>query len=315
MSHGGGGHGGGHGGGGSTGPVVGTTIANGFLLVGQTTNWNIWAPPSNYIYNGTAFFPYEGVTYPQFITYLTSEAFDYLDSVVSELADDFDYTIFPIPKGGGLSYDGVRLDAVLDPSAEGGAHTGTTFGGYGVSISPDAIFFSYDYDNVEIPQFWWFIFMCHETVNVWTGVLAGDWIWADGSPLWSGQSPFPNMVDIIVSGQLGFDRGTKDVSDAQRQRFQSDPGVLLMLSLQSTYGWKVFQRLFAYTQSEKITNWGAYAEPLRTAIIIWFLSKGAGLKASNTTLLTQFNTATQAISGQTVPLATYQQAQSMFPNP
>ena len=305
------------GGGGGGGLVVGQTTESGFLLVGQSAHWNIWAVASFYTeYKSTNIGTARDPLLP-----FNSAALGWPEQVTTALDNDFDYTIFPIPAGGGYSYDGVHMDAVLDPASQGGAHTGTVFGSYGVSVSPDAIYNPYTFDGVDVEQFWWYIFLSHETCNVFTGAVAQDWIWADGSSLWtlpgqtSGESPFPNMMDILLSKQAGLTSGTKNVSGAQASRFTTDPGVQLFLNIQSQYGWKVFQKLFAYTIDQGIKNWGTYTEPLRTAILIWFLSKAAGLKTSNTTLLTQFNAVTTAISGQTVPLVTYQQAQTMFPNP
>src|SRR6202030_4381800 len=91
-------------------------------------------------------------------------------------------------------------DLVLDPAAQGGAHTGDVFGSYGVSLSPDAIYNAFN----GVQQFWWYILTLHETINVFTGALAQGWIWADGSPLWAGTSPFPNMCDIRVADELGY---------------------------------------------------------------------------------------------------------------
>jgi hypothetical protein len=63
-------------------------------------------------------------------------------------------------------------------------------------------------------------------------------------------------------------------------------------------------------QKQGIADLTAYSEPLRTAIICWFLSYSCG-----TSLLSQFNAAVYADSGLTIPSSVYQQAQAMFPTP
>lgn len=255
------------------------TTVNGFQLIATTQFWNIWVPPSFYTANQRYFTP-EKIAYP--------------DLYVSQIAKDFGYTIFPLSGG---NYDGVHLDLVLDSD---GAHTSTVFGGNGATIAADSIY------NVVNGQeaFWFHILSLHETINVWTGSIAHDWVWADGSSFWAGQSPFPNMCDVVITGEIGY----QSVSSLQASRFASDAGVQLFLNIQAHHGWRVFQSLFATTKKLNITEWSVHPEPMRTAILAWFLSFPVG-----TSLLTQFNSATQAISGQTVPLSTYQQAQAMFP--
>ncbi|MDA4123674.1 MAG: hypothetical protein OK456_10895 [Thaumarchaeota archaeon] len=179
----------------------------------------------------------------------------------------------------------------------------------GLIVSPDALHNS----AYSIGQFWWHILTMHETVNVLTGLVASSWIWADGSPLWAGSSPFPNMCDIVVSGEIG----RKDVSAAQLSRMGGDPGVRLFLDVQRRYGWGVYQKLFSYVRTNGIRDWGAYPEPLRTAILVWFLSFGANLTTLSTDelLLDEFNSALRSISGRQVPPSVYTQAQSLFPRP
>ncbi len=245
--------------------------------VASTTYWDVYADSAWYSANGAALTP----------------LLPYLDAFVSQLVSDFGYSVFPLPAGQ------ARLALVLDPKS-GGAATGTTLGLEGVTVAADAVTNSYD----GIPAFWFYILPLHETINDWTGSLAADWVWADGSPLWAGSSPFPNACDVLVTEELGYSQ----VSAAQASRMTSDAGVELFLNIQKTYGWSAFQKVFALTYYYGITNWGAYTEPLRTAILAWFFTQATGVDQLNA-----FNTAVSADSGQTIPLATYQQAQSMFP--
>ena len=262
----------------------------GWQLVATTKYWNIWATPT---------------FYTQYQQYFTAQNMAYPDSFIDQFIKDTGYSIFPLVIGD--SYDGQHMDLVLDPAYQGGASTGTGKPGstfpqfsYGVSVSPDAIY------NVDsgITSFWYYILVIHESMNVWTGALAKDWVWADGSTLWNGESPYPNMTDIVVTGEIGLTA----VSQLQASRFTTDAGVQLFQNIQQTYGWPVYQKLFALTRANNITNWGIYAEPLRTAIICWFMSF-----AADTSLLAQFNVAIQAYSGQTIPATTFAQAQTMFP--
>jgi len=153
----------------------------------------------------------------------------------------------------------------------------------------------------------------HETVNVLTGSIANSWVWADGSPLWAGSSPFPNMCDIVASNEIG----RKDVSAAQLSRMEADPGVRLFLGIQQRYGWGLYQKLFSYVMMNEIRDWSVYSEPLRSAILIWFLSYGANLTTTSTDelLLKEFNSALQSISGQVVPSSAYARARALFPRP
>jgi len=265
--------------------------SNGFTLVTKTDYWNVWAK-SGFAQENQASF--------------TASAISWLDSVLTRISSDFAYSMAVRP---GTSWEASRMDCVLDPGAQGGAHTGTVFGSSGVSVSPDAIYNS----DFDIPQFWWYILTMHETVNVVTGSIAGSWVWADGSPLWGGTSPFPNMCDIVVSGELG----KKLISGAQMSRMRQDAGVMLFLDIHSRFGWRVYQSLFSYVNANGITDWSVYPEPLRTAILIWFLSHGANLTTFSTqqVLLDQFNSALRAISRLEVPADAYTEAQRRFPRP
>ena len=92
----------------------------------------------------------------------------------------------------------------------------------------------------------------------------------------------------------------------------SDPAVMLLLSLQKFYGWSLYQSLFRQATDNGIDDRRKYDEPLRSAILVWFLSAGAG-QAAGTGLLPQFNDMFQKLSGQTIPSDVYASAQSMFP--
>jgi len=262
-------------------PAAGAPPA-GLTNYSKSAYWNLWALQS------------ELQGYAPFFTAATEA---YPDTVVPQLAADFAYSVFPlpVPAGGPASFDGIRMDLVLDPAAQGGAHTGTTFGPYGVSVSPDAIYNS----GGGIQSFWYYLLSLHETVNVWTGALATGWPWANGSAVWGGQSPFPNMCDQVVLGELGMTAA----SQYQASRMASDPAVQALLQIQQQYGWGAYQGLFSLTRSNGITSWSVYPEPLRSAIIALFISSGA--HASVLPIL-------QA-GGVGVTSAAFAQAQALFP--
>ncbi len=263
---------------------------NGFTLVTTTQFWNVWSTPAFHAQRAADF---------------DAPRMSWLDASYRQLAEDLGFQLAPQR---GKCYDGQRLDVVLDPAAQGGAHTGTAFGSHGVSVSPDALY------NVGygITGFWWSILTMHEAVNVMTGSIAQGWVWADGSPMWAGQSPFPNMCDIVVAGEAG--RG--DVSDAQLQRMGSDPGVGLFLWIQRTCGWAPYQRLFRWTRLHGITDWHRFREPsLRTAILVWFLACATPELGQGSLLLDRFNSALKRISGLQISASDYSQAQALFPDP
>ena len=194
---------------------------------------------------------------------------------------------------------------VLDPQSQDGALTGTIFGPYGVSISPDAVI----NDFAGVNGFWFYLLAVHELSNVWAGHRAQGWPWADGSPLWKGSSAFPNMTDIVILAEIG----RSDLSQIQQGRMNSDPAVMLLLSLQKFYGWSVYQNLFRLAADNGISDWRKNDEPLRSAILVWFLSRGAG-QTAGAGLLPQFNDMFQKLSGQTIPQDVYASARAMFPS-
>jgi hypothetical protein len=264
--------------------------ANGFRLVENTRFWNVWCTAA-----------YEA----QYASEFDAPRISWLDAFYQQLVDDFGFQLTPQT---GQCYDGKHLDVVLDPTAQGGAHTGTTFGSSGVSISPDALYNT----GYGIAGFWWFLLTMHETVNVMTASIAQGWVWADGSSMWAGQSPFPNMCDIVVAGETG----REDMSNAQLLRMTSDPGVRLFLWIQQTYGWTPYQRLFRWTKLNNITDWHAYTEPsLRTALLVWFLTCATPQPDQQNSLLDRFNSALQPISSQQIVASDYSQAQRLFPDP
>jgi len=243
-----------------------------FQQYGSTPRWVHWAT-RDYI--------------SRYGSYLTKDIIDYPELYTPQIELDLGYTIFPVPRG--------KMDLVLDPASQGGARTGTTFGPYGVSISPDSVYNIFN----GIQGFYYKILSLHETVNVWTGVLARNWPWADGSQLWKTSSPFPNMCDIVMTSELGL----VDISQAQSQRMLNDSGVQLLYGLQSTYGWTPYRTLFSLTNQYHISDWHIYDEPLRTAVICLFMSSGAG-----TNLLTTFQEVVDVTD-----LAFFQ-AQALFPD-
>ena len=250
------------------------------VFVESTTYWDIYASSSWYNSNPSVLAPLA----------------PYLDRIVAQVASDLGYNIFNEPP---LTTIQKRLALVVYPPANDGSSTGTMLGLDGITVVGDSTTNVYD----SIASFWWYILTLHETVNVWTGTLATDWVWADGSSLWAGTSLFPTACDIIITNELGYPA----VSAADAARFTSDPGVQLFLSLHSTYGWAAFQQVFALVERYGITDWGVYPEPLRTAILTWFFSRATGVNQYSA-----FNAVTVALSGNSITNAAYAQAQAMF---
>jgi hypothetical protein len=183
-----------------------------------------------------------------------STFFDYPESYVSKLREDFGYDLPTI------------LDLVLDPDSHGGV-AGTSFGPYGVTIAADSVY----NEDWGVKGFWFYILSLHETVNVWTGHLTHGWPWANGSEIWHGGSQFPNMTDIVVTRELGLN----DVSQIQAQRMLSDASVKMLYDLQQRFGWRIYQGLFSLIRQYHV-NLATYREPMKTAIIVLFLSSSAG---------------------------------------
>jgi hypothetical protein len=249
-----------------------TAYATTFKQYAETPRWRHWAT-ADYI--------------QKYKNYLTNDITNYPEHYTTQIEQDFGYTIYPTPTG--------KMDLVLDPASQGGARTGTIFNEYGISISPDSVYNTYN----NIQGYWYKILSLHETVNVWTGTLAHNWPWADGSPLWKTSSPFPNMCDIIITSELAL----TDISQTHYQRMQNDTGVQLLYKIQRAYGWTPYRTLFTLTNQYHIKDWKTYPEPLRTAIICLFMSSGA-----RTNLLTAFQ---QVVD---ITEEAFSQAQTLFPD-
>jgi hypothetical protein len=264
---------------GVVGAVAAASASTATVLVTSTTYWDVYSTATWYAANGATLAP----------------LLPYLDDYTTQIGTDFGYSVFPLPGGQ------AKLALVLDPAITNAASTGTPLGLEGVTVAANTVGEVWD----SIAGYLYYIFSLHETVNDWTGALASGWPWADGSSLWAGTSPFPTACDIIITEELGYTA----ISEAHRAEESSDQGVQLFLNLQSTYGWAAFRQFFALVSKNGITNWTAYPEPLRTAIIAWFFTQTTGVDQ-----LDNFNAAVLADSGQTIPLTTYEQAQSMFPS-
>ena len=190
------------------------------------------------------------------------------------------------------------MDLVLDPAAQGGALRVRSLG-YGVSLSPDAVYNIYAYGTINIPAFWYYLLICHETCNVWTGFLAVEWPWADGSSLWSGESPFPSAVDIIILNELKLT--TSSEAQAVNGALESLRITVLRCTEEIRLG--AYRRFFSLVRSNKITNWSIFGEPLETSVLCLFLSS-----ACRANLLSDFTTAGVGITS-----ATLAQAEAMYP--
>lgn len=250
-----------------------------WVKAGQTTYWDVYADPTWYATNSG----------------LLPPLLPYLDSYIARIKADLGYDVFPLPTGQ------PRLVLVLDPvMGVGSAMAGTVDFGLGVTIGEDCVLGD---------AFWYYVLTLHETVNIWTGLLAGGWPFADGSSMWAGTSPFPCFCEIPILSELGYSAmSTADAARLQAENPSGYVGVQLFLNIKATYGWAAFQKFFALVRSNGITDWTVYAEPLRTAILAWLFTKTTGVDQ-----LANFNTATYPDSGQTVPLTAYQQAQALFP--
>ncbi len=275
----------------STGSVTVRVVS--FERVYQSTHWNLWVEPAYYSANKASF---------------TTAALAWLETFLLQIIQDFGFSIFPLLPC--QSQDGVRMDCVLDPAAQGGASTGTGFGTAGVSVSPDAI--------VNPGQFFWYILTMHETCNVFVASISTGWIWANGSPLWGGGSPFPNMCDIVVSAEVG----ESSISSQQSAREGALPDVALYAFIQAQYGWAPFQKLFAYViKNSNSFAWYNYQEPYRTAVTCYLLSHFCGTDLLNST--PGFNAAIEAVAALTgssvatppITKEAYIKAQGMVPAP
>lgn len=212
-------------------------------LLFQTQRWDVWAPP-------------------QLPASSQAQIKAFVDNLEQQLASDLG---IPGPARMVLYIQQENSGTFGTPTPEGPG----VFMGYNIATSSD--------------PFWFYIATIHESVNTFTGTVATDWVFADGSPVWQGSSPFPNMCDIVISQELGL----SSVSDTQASRELSDPRVKLFYDLRTKYSWSLFKQLFALVEEKGIKDWSVYSEPLRTGILIAMLSHLA-----NTDLTSQFATAT-----------------------
>jgi hypothetical protein len=246
----------------STGSVTVQVVS--FERVYQSKHWNLWVEPAYYSANKASF---------------TTAALAWLETFLLQIIQDFGFSIFPLKPC--QSQDGVRMDCVLDPAAQGKAYASTGFGTAGVSVSPDAI--------VNPGQFFWYILPMHETCNAFVASISSGWIWANGSTLWGGGSPFPNMCDIVVSAEVG----ESSISSQQSAREGALPDVALYAFIQTQYGWGPFQKLFAYVIKNSF-EWYEIQEPYRTAATCYLLSQFCGTDLLNST--PGFNAAIEAVA-------------------
>jgi hypothetical protein len=190
----------------------------------------------------------------------------YIDQVVTRITNDFD---LPLPT--------TKLILWIDPSNSSGVFGTPTPMGAGVFMGT----------GIMQDDFWFHIAVLHETVNYFTGTVASDWVWADGSPLWGGSSPFPNACDILMLMEMGY----QSDSNKQYGREYPDSRVALFYNLSQKYGWGIYQRLFKEVEAAGLKNWGLIGEPQRTATLIAFMNHAAG----NGNLLNQFQQAGIAV--------------------
>ena len=231
--------------------VPGKTSKEGFLLVAQTKHWHVWSPPTFFDENKDSFSP---------------ERIDYLDAMVEQLEKDLGYSMLDGPI---KSSDGTRLDCVLDPTVEG-AHTGTIFGEQGVSIAPSLISEPFLFGDTMIERFWWYVLMAHQTTRLWLFSVAKGWPFSD---------VFEDAFTIVTTMELAqtFEASLISVSGALSSLALSnrDYPTQLLYGIQKTYGWIAYQSLIESVVEAKISDWSVYDEPLRTAILVWFLSCGS----------------------------------------
>ena len=139
-----------------------------------------------------------------------------------------------------------------------------------------------------------------------------------------GTSPLPSALDVIILNEVGQ---TALASAQLANLVDKDAGATLIYNLYNTYGWTLFRDVLTdlsnYAGTNGKFNFGGnegcptatslgYAEPLRSAILVWFFSASAGIS-----LLNQFNAAIAQVStplGQSIPASAYDQARTMFPN-
>ena len=287
-------------------------ISNSFQRISfDAKYWNFWSTPAFISANESAF---------------TATALGWPDRYTSQIISDFGFSIFPLSAG--KSCDGKKLDCILDPGSNGSAHTPTPFG-EGVVLGADFILSSQD-----AGLFYWYLLTMHETVNQFTGAIASGWIWANGSPVLGGgiRSPFPNICDIVVSGEIG----NSTLSQEQYNRMISSgpigkvnpanlliyirPDAALFLYIQQQYGWAPYRKLFALVKGIPNFSWGMYPDvagpggnPERTAVTCALLAKYCGLASNDLSLLNLFNQVANDLSQTTITQAQYEAAQAQIP--
>jgi hypothetical protein len=296
-----------------------TVLFDPYKTIFTSQYWNVWAQESFVSANQSFLSSTAAAT-----------AFGWLDLFTTQIITDFGFSVFNLPSF--KSYDGVHMDCVLDPTVPA-ALTPTVFG-RGVSIGPSYL--------VSSDLFDWYRYTLHETANQFTASIASGWIWANGSPVWAGQSDFPNICEIVVSNEVA---NNPNISASLQQAYASvsptqfssqisttasatapisddllsyiRPEVALYLYIQQTYGWSPFQQLFALVKSIQNFSWSSYpdtpANPQRTALTCALLSQYCGLEQSDPTLLNLFNEVTYFLT-QTTITPVYAHAQTLIPN-
>jgi len=121
--------------------------------------------------------------------------------------------------------------------------------------------------------YWSHELIAHETVNVFTLLVAFGWPtdwWADHI------SPFPFMVKIKTLEALGYTDG------ANADRDQADALANMFLDLQSSYGWSIYRHMLRAVIDDGWVSWNSLSESggtnpsvLRSSYVAAYLSIGA----------------------------------------
>ncbi len=129
------------------------------------------------------------------------------------------------------------LYIVVSKKFRGGAFAAGVIGeigkGPGIGIADDA-FLNVAFD---IEQYWAYVLILHEMVNLFTGSVTHEWPrawWADH------RSPFPCMVVECVLRELGYE----DVARVHFREHRYDALLVMFHRLRRDFGWEMFIRMF-----------------------------------------------------------------------
>ena len=114
----------------------------------------------------------------------------------------------------------------------------------------------------------------HELVNLYTGYVTAGWPWADGSPIWHGESPFPFFVALETMRTLNYGSMADNLEATTNPILHGQ--ISMLKEYTNTFGWGAWKRMFA-KMVEKKENLTKYTEPTLTHRVFAYMTYGAGL--------------------------------------